>query len=180
VAGVTAEIVGVLLALVALAWVVAAPRVARRFFVPAARPGAGTASASVVVAVHDEAPRVARLVASLRAQDHPDFEVVVVDDRSGDGTAEVAREAIGDDPRMCVVGSVPRPPGWQGRLWAQGQGVECTRKGLLVFPYGDQEIASPASCATWWPSTSGGPRIRCPSSVPPPAMPGTSATGSCP
>lgn len=46
---------------------------------------------SVVVPVHDGARFLARCVESVSAQDHPDVEVVVVDDGSSDDSARIAR-----------------------------------------------------------------------------------------
>jgi len=54
---------------------------------------AGRPRVSVVVPVHDGARYLAAAIESVRAQDEPPFEVVVVDDASTDGTAEIARRA---------------------------------------------------------------------------------------
>lgn len=62
-------------------------------------PLAPTLTISVVVAARDEANVLPQLVADVAAQDHrdrggrPRFELVVVDDRSTDGTAEAVRAA---------------------------------------------------------------------------------------
>jgi cellulose synthase/poly-beta-1,6-N-acetylglucosamine synthase-like glycosyltransferase len=48
-----------------------------------------TVPVSVVVAAHNEASRLPALLDALEAQTHRPFEVVIVDDRSVDGTAEV-------------------------------------------------------------------------------------------
>jgi hopene-associated glycosyltransferase HpnB len=53
--------------------------------------------------------------------------VIVVDDQSRDGTADVARGAatlIGAGERLTVLPGRPLPAGWTGKLWAQQQGVE--------------------------------------------------------
>ena len=46
--------------------------------------------------------------------DWPELEVVVVDDRSDDGTGDVARQAAEGDPRLRVVEGVEPPSGWAG------------------------------------------------------------------
>src|SRR5262245_7736596 len=48
--------------------------------VPEPAPADGVDSLSVVVAARDEEPRIGALLATLLAQDHPDFEIIVVDD----------------------------------------------------------------------------------------------------
>lgn len=115
-------------------------RAHRAATVPPAAPGEGVAPLSVVVAAHDEALRIPALVASLLAQDHPEFEVIVVDDRSTDGTLAAARAAAAGDPRMRFVRIDERPPGWQGRLYAQGVGVAAARLEWLLFLSADQRL----------------------------------------
>lgn len=50
---------------------------------------------SIVVAARDEARGVGPALASLLAQDHPAVEIVFVDDRSTDATADLAEDEIG-------------------------------------------------------------------------------------
>lgn len=80
-----------------------------------------------VVPARDEADVIARSIGSLLAQDYPgDFRIVLVDDQSGDGTAEAARATarlVGSD-RLEVIAGRPLPPGWVGKMWAVSQGVE--------------------------------------------------------
>src|SRR5207245_7596905 len=51
-----------------------------------------TPAVSVVVATRNRSSRLAALLESLRAQTMSDFEVIVVDDASEDGTADLLRE----------------------------------------------------------------------------------------
>jgi len=109
---------------------------------PPAPPGGGHASLSVIVTARDEAPRIGALLASLLAQDHPDFEVIVVDDRSRDASGEVVRRVAAGDPRVRVLRSPEPPPGWQGRIFAQGTGVARARGDWLLFLSADQRLAT--------------------------------------
>ena len=83
---------------------------------------------AAVIPARDEAECVGATVASLLRQDYPGvFDVILVDDQSRDGTAEVARtaaEAIGASHRLTVLAGQALPGGWTGKLWAQHQGVE--------------------------------------------------------
>ncbi len=88
---------------------------------------------AAVVPARDEAECVGKTVASLLRQDYPgDFTVILVDDQSRDGTAQVAREAaaaLGATERLTVLAGRTLPPGWTGKLWAQHQGVETALAG---------------------------------------------------
>jgi len=83
---------------------------------------------SAVIPARDEADCVGQTVASLLRQTYPgEFNVVLVDDQSRDGTAQVAREAAaasGAAGRLTVISGSALPAGWTGKLWAQRQGVE--------------------------------------------------------
>jgi len=95
-------------------------------------PVAGSPPARSVVAVvpaRDEAAVIGRSVVSLLRQDYRGrLHIVVVDDQSSDGTAEVALAAAGDAPDQLTICRGTRvPPGWTGKLWAMRQGVEAAR-----------------------------------------------------
>ncbi|MCH7554573.1 MAG: glycosyltransferase [Proteobacteria bacterium] len=83
---------------------------------------------AVVVPARDEAPLIGRTMTALLAQDYPGrYGVVLVDDGSGDGTAEIAHAAAcerGAEQRLTIVRATPPPMGWTGKLWALATGVE--------------------------------------------------------
>jgi hopene-associated glycosyltransferase HpnB len=95
--------------------------------VPPAPPLARWPSVVAVVPARNEAAVIGEAVGSLLAQNYAgDFSVVLVDDHSSDGTAEVARAAAaaaGQADRLHVVEARPLPPGWTGKLWALSEGV---------------------------------------------------------
>jgi hopene-associated glycosyltransferase HpnB len=73
----------------------------------------------VLVPARNEAELLPQTVPSLLAQDYPGrFRVVVVDDRSADGTGDLARR-LGAE---TVAGAQP-PAGWAGKVWALEQGL---------------------------------------------------------
>ena len=91
--------------------------------VPSPAPTAWPAVTAIVPA-RDEAAVIGRAVAALLAQDYPgDLQVLLVDDGSSDGTADIARRAAAADPRLAIASGTTPPAGWTGKLWALEQGV---------------------------------------------------------
>lgn len=93
--------------------------------------------ASVLIPARDEAGVIGATVSALLAQDYSDFEVVLLDDQSSDGTAQVALAAAGGDPRLRVLTGRPLPDGWLGKNWACEQLAEAADGDLLVFTDAD-------------------------------------------
>jgi len=123
------------------ALVVLSLRLLKEVSVPPPESSDGKASVSVVVTAYNEAPRVGAFLGSLLSQDHPDFEVVLVDDRSKDGTIDAAELAVKHDPRVRIVRIESRPVGWQGRLYAQSVGAAHATGEWLLFLSADQWLA---------------------------------------
>jgi len=96
---------------------------------PLAAPPADRAAGltvSVVIPARDEARRLAGCLAPL-LEDAGTREVIVVDDRSADATAELAR-GLG----ARVIDGAELPPGWVGKPWALHQGLEAATGDVVV------------------------------------------------
>lgn len=96
---------------------------------------------SVIIPAYNRATLVRRALASCLNQDDSDFEVVVVDDGSSDGTAEVV-ESVGD-PRIRLI----RLPVNRGRCPARNAGMAAARGEWFVFLDSDDELL-PGALAT--------------------------------
>lgn len=80
-------------------------------------------SVVAIVPARNEADVIARSIGSLAGQDYPgSFSILLVDDNSEDGTAEIARGLATD--RLQILSGTPLAGGWTGKLWAVSQGVE--------------------------------------------------------
>jgi hopene-associated glycosyltransferase HpnB len=94
-------------------------------------------SVVAVVPARDEADVIARSIGSLLGQDYPGpFRVILVDDQSDDGTADVARIAArrsGCADRLEIMTGAARPQGWTGKLWAVKQGIDRGREANPEF-----------------------------------------------
>ena len=107
---------------------------ARLMRVPPANPAECVEPVSVLVPARDEAHRIAPTIRSLLAQRGvPDLEVVVLDDGSSDGTADVVRRVAGGDERLRVVTGDEPPAGLPGKPHACAQLAALARGRVLVF-----------------------------------------------
>ena len=94
---------------------------------PARRDPAAWPDVTAIVPARDEAAMLPATMPALLAQDYPGtLRVVLVDDESADGTADVAA-ALGRagtaDGMLRVVRGGRRPAGWAGKVWAMQQGL---------------------------------------------------------
>jgi hopene-associated glycosyltransferase HpnB len=84
-------------------------------------------SVVAVIPARNEARTIADTISSLASQDYPgEFRIIVVDDASGDGTADIARHAAngaGISSRLDVVAAPALRAGWTGKVSAMDAGV---------------------------------------------------------
>lgn len=93
---------------------------------------------SIIVPARNEALNIETCLRSIAASSYPDFEVVVIDDRSDDDTAELARGVPpGHAMRLTVVDGLPLPDGWLGKPWACHQGAGVAQGEVLLFTDAD-------------------------------------------
>jgi cellulose synthase/poly-beta-1,6-N-acetylglucosamine synthase-like glycosyltransferase len=94
---------------------------------------------SVLVPARNEAPVLERTLRSLLQQDYPGWwEVIVVDDRSTDGTAGIVRQFADADPRVrSVTVTVPFPSSPKKNALAMG--VRCAKGEIIVTTDADCE-----------------------------------------
>ncbi len=92
---------------------------------------------SVLIPARNEAGVIAHTVQRILAQTYHNFELIVLDDNSEDGTGELARTAARGDPRLRVIGGQPLPQGWAGKNWACHQLARAARGDILLFTDAD-------------------------------------------
>jgi hopene-associated glycosyltransferase HpnB len=85
-----------------------------------------------IVPARNEADVIGECMGALLRQDYPGpFSVVLVDDQSGDGTAQAAYNAaaVVAPERLKVIAGRDVPAGWVGKLWALQQGLDHVERG---------------------------------------------------
>jgi len=94
-------------------------------------------SVTVVVPARNEGDRIEESVRRLLAQRYVDLELVVVDDRSDDGTREILERLSADDPRLRVIRVDTLPHGWLGKPHACHVGARDARGDWILFTDAD-------------------------------------------
>lgn len=97
---------------------------------------------SVVIPACNEAGNIASAVQSLLRQDYPNFELILVDDRSTDGTGEIVDRLADQDRRVRALHVRSLPNGWLGKVHALERGVEVARGEWLLFTDADVHFAA--------------------------------------
>lgn len=107
-------------------------------------------SVSVLIPAKDEAVQIEKCVRSVLKQDYPNFDVIVIDDRSTDGTGTILDDMSSQDPRLKVVhlkeGSLP--PGWGGKSFALHNGLMQAKGDWLLFVDADVQLEPDVMGAT--------------------------------
>jgi chlorobactene glucosyltransferase len=88
---------------------------------------------SVIIPARDEARVIERTVRAFLAQSYAALEVIVVDDRSVDGTGAILERIAAEDSRLVVVSGEEPPAGWLGKPAALHRGSQRARGEILLF-----------------------------------------------
>ena len=83
---------------------------------------------SVIVSARNEEAEIGSTLDSLLAQDYPDFEIIVINDRSTDRTAEIIRA----NPKVRLIQQTEVPPGWSPKKAALLKGIKASTGEIIV------------------------------------------------
>jgi chlorobactene glucosyltransferase len=90
---------------------------------------------SIIIPARNESAVIGTVVSSILATTYRPFELLIVDDRSTDDTAEVVERLA--DPRLRLIRGAELPEGWYGKPWACFQGYREAHGELLLFTDAD-------------------------------------------
>jgi len=104
-------------------------------------PDAPLPRTTIIVPARDEERSIETCVRSLLAQEWVDHDVIVLDDRSTDGTPAILARLAREDPRLRVLRGAELPEGWVGKPWALHQAARHARGAWLLFTDADTDHA---------------------------------------
>lgn len=96
---------------------------------------------SVIAAARNEARNIREALQSLLQLDYPDYELIVVDDRSEDETGAILDAMAAADPRLKAVHVRELPPRWLGKNHALWLGSQKATGELILFTDADIVMA---------------------------------------
>ena len=93
---------------------------------------------SICIPARNEADVIERCVTSALKQNYPNFEVLVLDDQSTDGTSEILSKLSGIINNLIHIEGKPKPSDWLGKPWACHQ-LSLEAKGEILI-YIDADV----------------------------------------
>ena len=100
---------------------------------PAKPPAADAPLISICIPARNEEGNIRNCVESALAQDYPNIEVIVLDDRSTDSTLTQLKEIASRDSRLLPISGSDLPEGWAGKPHALFQASAVARGEWLCF-----------------------------------------------
>jgi chlorobactene glucosyltransferase len=96
-------------------------------------PPANAPLISVCVPARNEERNIRACVEAILTQDYPNFEVIVLEDRSTDATGEILRSLATQNDKLKVINGSDLPKGWAGKPHALFQASKAARGEWLCF-----------------------------------------------
>lgn len=97
-------------------------------------------SVSVLIPARNEAGNIRAAVESVLSCEGLDFEVLVWDDGSSDGTGQIVRDIAAQDSRVRLIEGLPLPPEWAGKPFGCWNLAEYARCDVLLFMDADVRL----------------------------------------
>ena len=99
---------------------------------------------SVIVPACNEGDKIESAVRSLMAEDYPDLEIVLVDDRSTDATGDIIDDLAAEDDRVRAIHITELPEGWLGKVHALHTGLAASDGQFVLLTDADVHFANGA------------------------------------
>ncbi|MBC7878073.1 MAG: glycosyltransferase [Anaerolineales bacterium] len=100
---------------------------------PAPPPATGAPLISICIPARNEELNIRKCVEAMLMQDYPNFEVIVLDDRSTDKTSKILLELANQNDMLKIISGSDLPAGWAGKPHALYQASAVAQGEWLCF-----------------------------------------------
>ncbi|MDX1950632.1 MAG: glycosyltransferase family 2 protein [Verrucomicrobiota bacterium] len=107
---------------------------------PLPKKGRSDQAMSILIPARNEEKNIRQTLESVLQNPGAEFEIIVLDDSSSDGTAEIVREFAAKDSRVRLETAPPLPAGWCGKQYACHVLAKMARNPWLVFMDADVRL----------------------------------------
>lgn len=114
-----------------------------------APPSADAPKVSVCIPARNEENNIRRCVEAALRQNYPNFEIIVLDDRSTDSTLTLLNDIASRDSRLLPISGSDLPDGWAGKPHALYQAAAVAKGEWLCFVDADTFLAPNALSAVY-------------------------------
>src|SRR6187402_1947878 len=94
-------------------------------------------SVSVIVCAHNELENLKRLIPAILQQEYPDFELLIADDRSTDGSKEYFEKIYQGDSRFKIISIQENTGGKNHKKYALSKAISLAKHDLLLLTDAD-------------------------------------------
>ncbi len=92
---------------------------------------------SLIICAKDEAKNLKKNIPLWLAQDHPNFEIILINDASMDDTLEVIKSFANKDPRISIVNLENNEAFWGSKKYALTLGIKQAKNKRMLFTDAD-------------------------------------------
>lgn len=96
---------------------------------------------SMIIPARDEAQGIEAAMLTKLAEPYPDLELILVNDRSTDGTKEIVERLAKEHPRVRALHIDRLPDGWLGKVHALEMGARAATGDLILLSDADVHVA---------------------------------------
>lgn len=92
---------------------------------------------SILVPARNEEKNIKKIIDSVKKQNYPNYELIILNDNSIDNTYNLAKNAIQSIQKAKIINGTELPVGWLGKNWACKQLADESKGEILIFTDAD-------------------------------------------